>query len=115
MGELARIEAADGEGVRVVRVSGEIDLSNAREVFDTIGANLPADTACLVIDLSETTYLDSSGIAMVFRLVDKLKCSRQQLRLVVPPDAPIRAVVDLTKLSAVVPVDDAHASPSSEH
>ena len=115
MNDLARIEAmdirgelgGDLEGARLVRVTGEIDLSNAREVMDAIAEAVPNDVSVVVVDLSETTYLDSSGIAMIFRLAERLGYSRQELRLVVPSDAPIRAVLELTNLPQVIPVLDA--------
>jgi len=105
--ELARIEAMSLNGVRLVRVSGEIDLSNARTVMEAIGGEVPRDASLVVVDLSETAYLDSAGIAMIFRLAEWLRNSRQELRLVVPADAPIRAVLELTNLHHVIPVQDA--------
>jgi len=105
--DLARVEAADLDGSRLVRVRGEIDLSNVREVTDAIGGLVPGDVTVVVLDLSDTGYLDSSGIAMIFRLAERLRYRRQELRLVVPADAPIRAVLELTKVPHVIPVQDA--------
>jgi anti-anti-sigma factor len=104
MSDLAWIEAVDLEGARLVRVIGEIDLSNARMVMDSIGAALLADVSEVIVDLSGTVYLDSAGIAMLFRLAERLGYGRQELRLVVPADSPIRAVLELTNLPDVIPV-----------
>jgi anti-anti-sigma factor len=104
--ELARIEATDLDGARLVRVSGEIDLSNAREVMDAIGQAVPNDAVLVVLDLSETAYLDSAGIAMIYRLAEQLGHSRQQLRLVVPPGAPIRRVLELTSVHRVITIQN---------
>jgi anti-anti-sigma factor len=103
--ELARVEATAVEGTEVVRVFGEIDLSNAAQVRDRIGRVVP-DLPVVVIDLTGTTYLDSAGISMLFRLAERLGYNRQVLHLVVPHDAPIRAVVRVTKLDQVVSVTD---------
>jgi anti-anti-sigma factor len=105
--QLAQVEATDGEDARLVRVRGEIDLSNANEVMDAIAREVPRDASQVVLDLSATAYLDSSGIAMIFRLAEQLRYRRQDLRLVVPVDAPIRRVVELTDMQRVIPVDDA--------
>jgi len=107
MTELARVDALDIDGARVVRVSGEIDLSNARDVMDAIGGEVPTAAAVVVVDLSNTAYLDSAAIAMIFRLAERLSYARQELRLVVPVDAPIRAVLELTSVPQVIPVQDA--------
>jgi anti-anti-sigma factor len=106
MTELATVEAVSIGEERVVRVAGEIDLSNVSEVLDAIADALPADAIAVVVDLSDTRYLDSSAIAMFFRLAERLDHARQQLHLVVPRDAPIRRVLELTNLTNVIPVRD---------
>ena len=97
-------DLAGVDGTRVVRVEGEIDLANAHDVLDLILGRVSKDTTHVVLDLSATTYLDSSGLAMVFRLAERLRTSRQQLRLVVPDGSPIRAVIELTSVDRVVRV-----------
>jgi anti-anti-sigma factor len=87
-------------------VAGEVDLSNADEVRDRIGALVAGEAAVLLLDLSDTAYLDSAGIAMLFRLAERLGWSRQELRLVVPPGSPIGGVIRLTNLDRVVPVQE---------
>jgi anti-sigma B factor antagonist len=86
--EPAVVQARTVEDVQVVSIRGEVDLSNATEVRDAIGQVASADVTVIVVDLSETGYLDSSGIAMLFRLAERLGHRRQELRLVVPPDSP---------------------------
>lgn len=106
MSELARIEATDLGSARLVRVVGEIDLSNAREVMEAVAGAVPDDVALAVLDLSDTTYLDSAGIAMIFRLAERLGHRRQDLRLVAPSEGPIRAVLELTNVQLIVPIQE---------
>lgn len=105
MSELASVELVSRNAVRVVLVRGEVDLSNAPEVGHAIGAVISND-ATIVVDLSGTEYVDSAGIAMLFRLDQRLKHMRQQLRLVVPQDSPIRVALRLSGLDQVVPIVD---------
>jgi anti-sigma B factor antagonist len=105
--EPAVVEARTVEDVQVVSIRGEVDLSNATEVRDAIGQVASADVTVIVVDLSETGYLDSSGIAMLFRLAERLGHRRQELRLVVPPDSPLRAALELTNLPQTIAVQDA--------
>jgi len=105
MTDLAQVEVSTVHGTKIVRVSGEIDLSNAARVRDAIGAAVP-DLPVVIVDLRGTEYLDSAGIAMLFRLAERLSYNRQELQLVVPPSAPIRAVLRLTKLDQVIDVND---------
>ncbi len=51
-------------GVRVVSVSGEIDLATAPQVSSALSARDDGETA-LVLDLRDTTFLDSSGIRVL--------------------------------------------------
>jgi anti-anti-sigma factor len=104
MTELARVEGRDHNGFRLVRISGEIDLSNVSLVMDAISVAVPGDAARVVLDLTDTAYLDSSGIAMLFRLAERLGHRRQEVRLVVPADAPARAVLELTRVETVMPM-----------
>jgi len=104
--EPAVVEARTVEGVQVVSISGEVDLSNATDVSEAIGRVASADVTVIVVDLSETAYLDSSGIAMLFRLAERLGHRRQELRLVVPPDSPVRAALELTNLPQAIAVQD---------
>ena len=106
MSALAAVDSENRDGLCLVRVVGEIDLSNTSLVTDLVSQSVPNDASGVVLDLSGTTYLDSSGISMIFRLAERLRYQRQSLRLVVPSDSPIRAVIELTHVSQVIPVLD---------
>jgi anti-sigma B factor antagonist len=101
------VEARTVGDVQVVSIRGEIDLTNATEVRDGIGRLASDEVSVIVVDLSRTDYLDSSGIAMLFRLAERLGHRRQELRLVVPPESPIRTALELTNLPRTIAVQDA--------
>jgi anti-anti-sigma factor len=103
MSDLARVEIS-GDDVVVARLSGEIDLSNAAQVGEDLGAGVPNSALGLVIDLTATEYLDSSGVHLVFDLAERLQRRQQQLRVVVPEGAPIRRVLRIVELDGAVPV-----------
>ena len=100
MTDLARVELDSNQ---VVTVTGEIDLSNVAGIRDAIGAVIP-DLPVVCVDLSGTEYVNSAGIAMLFRLAERLSYNRQELQLVVPAEGPIRAMISLTRLDEVVRV-----------
>ena len=104
MNTLAHVERELQGSTCVVRVCGEIDLSNAREVSSSIGTALGQEARRLVVDLSETTYLDSAGVALLLRLAERLETGRRQLRLGVPRRSPIRRVLEFTGLPRVIPL-----------
>ena len=62
----AQIEVDETSGV--VRGGGEIDLSSADQLRDAIGAALRSDsTRTIVIDLSDVTFIDSTGVKELIR------------------------------------------------
>jgi anti-sigma B factor antagonist len=87
--------------VVLARVTGPLDVSNAEDLRRTIAAQLDGSAPGLVVDLSEVTYLDSSGIELLFDLGRRLRTRRQRLGLVVPDPSPVRRVVDLANLASV--------------
>lgn len=106
MSALALIETERRGPSFVLRLRGEIDISNARDISAAIEAAVPNRMSRIVVDLSEISYLDSAGIKLLLRLADRLKTRRRELRLVIPVDSPVRAVLELTGLLKLIPSDD---------
>lgn len=104
MSDLARVEGEQQGTLCLVRVHGEIDLSNAHEVSSAIGVAMGQEARGLVVDLSDITYLDSAGVALLLRLAERLRARRRQLHLVVPRGSPVRRVLDFTGLPRVIPL-----------
>jgi anti-anti-sigma factor len=101
--ELSQVDFS-GDDVIVARLTGEIDLSNAADVGETLAGAVPNTALGLVIDLTATAYLDSSGVHLLFDLSERLQRRQQQLRVVVPEGGPIRRVLRIVELDATVPV-----------
>jgi anti-anti-sigma factor len=105
MTELARIDVEPGDGACVVHVRGEVDISNAPRLLAAIEDALTNETPALTLDLTGTSYLDSAGVQLLFVLAERLKDRRHQLRLIVPEQSPVRALLELTGLPKLVPMD----------
>ena len=89
----------DAEGVPVVVVSGELDVSNVddlRASVASVTANRPEQ---IIFDLRDLRYIDSAGIAVLLGATKRVE--RVSLR---QPSPIVRRVVELTGLSAVLPV-----------
>jgi anti-anti-sigma factor len=82
MTELATLEVEAGE-TTIARLSGELDLSNTPQLAERLLDSMTNRARALLLDLRETTYLDSSGIQLIFDLAEKLRGRRQQLHLLV--------------------------------
>jgi anti-sigma B factor antagonist len=109
-GPLARVEARVDGGRALVRVAGEIDLSNA----DALEAELERHVASaqeVVVDLTEVQYLDSRGVWLLTRLARRLESRGTGLTLVAPPGTVAGEVLELTRMGEVVPVRESVSSP----
>jgi anti-anti-sigma factor len=90
----------------VVHVEGEVDLSNVKEVESRLFDALASDGRGVVLDLSRTRYLDSSGVSLLFTVAQRSEDQGTTLRVVVTDEAMIRRVLVLTHLGSRVPIDD---------
>ena len=82
----------------VARIVGEVDASNAAGFTSQLKEAVPNSALGLVLDLSETSYMDSSGVHLIFDLADALRRRQQTLQLVVPPDTFVADVVAAVNL-----------------
>ena len=103
MPELCSIDFEERCDYFIARVSGEIDISNSELVGKRLATMFDAADH-YVIDLSETTHLDSSAISLLFTLGERLRTRRHTLSLVVPQAAPIRRVLQVTDVAATIDV-----------
>jgi anti-sigma B factor antagonist len=101
---LASISGERRGSVAIAYVEGEIDASNVRWVEERVRAPLTNRCDGLAVDLTATTYLDSAGIAMLFRLAAELRQRQQELRVVLAEGSPIARMASLSRLESAVPV-----------
>src|SRR5262249_36219807 len=81
----------------VVRVTGELDAYRAPDLED-LGATLLADGVyTLVLNMSGTTFLDSSGLRAMVTLRDRMVHAEGEFALVDPTDA-VRRLLTITGL-----------------
>jgi anti-sigma B factor antagonist len=88
----------------VVEVHGEVDVATAPELADYMAAALARDPVTLVLDLTDTTFFDCSGIAVV---VTAAKHLSERSRLVLRRPRPfIRTVFGILEIDAVCAITD---------
>jgi anti-anti-sigma factor len=102
--ELGSLRFEIDDDVVVARLSGEVDVSNASALGEQLVGEVPNRALGLVLDLSATDYLDSSGVSLVFDLAERLRRRQQELRLVVPETAPLRRVLRIVAPGDALPI-----------
>jgi anti-anti-sigma factor len=103
MTDIADIRLELVDGVRIARLRGEIDASNAWAVSRTLRESVSNQDLRLVLDLTEVRYVDSAGVTILFELRRLLKDHGQELVLIIPTDALIRRTLEVTTLLEAVP------------
>lgn len=98
----------DSSGALVVRLRGEIDISNAdaigaqlERLLDAAAGSAEGSTNSFVLDLSELGFMDSSGIAMLLHVA-----ARVGSVVVRNPSDIVRRMIAATGLSAVLPLEE---------
>jgi anti-sigma B factor antagonist len=89
------------EGVRVVRVAGDLDLATVSELEQALSGADPVGR--LVIDLSACTFLDSSALRAIAHAGRTSESARGDASLVVS-DPGIRRVLQIAALDTILPV-----------
>ncbi len=105
MNPLAEVVLDPQGPILVAHVEGEVDLSNVEDIRVVLVDAVSHDTEFLILDLTKTSYLDSTGVRLLFELAERLQGRRQELRLVVDDDTLVQRVVALTQLDQRVPFD----------
>lgn len=94
----------------IARIVGEVDMSNVAEIERALNVALREARAVYVIDLSQTSFIDSAGIRALFAIATRLRERRGSLHVVVPPAGLLRRVVDLVNLAHVAEIHDTLAT-----
>jgi anti-anti-sigma factor len=88
----------------VASLEGEIDLSNAAEIAQDLFRSIPNSARGVVIDLSETQYIDSQGVRFLLELLERLEIRHQKSRLVVPIGSPLRKLFRIVSIAATTAI-----------
>jgi anti-anti-sigma factor len=83
------------ETVPVVAPAGDLDLVTSRDLASRLGelAGSPGDA---VLDLSSVAFMDSMGLGVVLKAVNRFSRQGKQLHLVVPPDGNVMRLLELS-------------------
>lgn len=87
-------------GVRLVELSGELDLTNASDVEARL-EELGGDDAILLLDLNRVLFIDSAGLHVLFRVARTRGPNR--FGLVLEPTAAIARTLEIVALPQLVP------------
>ena len=102
-------------GRPALTVRGELDMATAPRLAEAAESLLSQQPQFLVVDLTGTTFLDSSGARQLVRTARRAAAEGVSLEVVCPRgNRPVRLVVDLLELRAVVPIVESPSLTGNE-
>lgn len=93
----------------VVRLPAEIDVANVDDMRESLLGLLnagAASTVPLIVDLTGTTFCDSTAINMLIRAHTRAKALGCRMYAAVSPGGSVRRVFDVTAITRLIPTFD---------
>lgn len=87
----------------VLEIDGEIDAEHAAQLKRAIAKSREEKALHFVLDLSDVSFIDSTGLGVLISLMRHLKENHGELRLVGLQDE-VRAIFEITRLFRVFDV-----------
>lgn len=84
-----------------IKISGEVDISNADEFRNELNEAYEQEAADLKINLSGLSYIDSTGLGVIIGIFGKVKEDGHTISLVEPRDN-VKKLLRITNLDKVL-------------
>lgn len=94
-------QETDDPDVQHVCISGELDLTNARELEDRVAELAAGERSVVVLDLNRVVFIDSAALHVLFRTARS-----GRIGIVLSPTAPIARTVEIVGLSEAAVVGE---------
>ena len=102
-------------GRPALTVRGELDIATAPRLAQAVESQLSQQPQSLVVDLTDTTFMDSSGARQLAHIARRVAVDGVSLEVVCPrANRPVRLVVDLLELRALVPIVESPSPTDDE-
>jgi anti-sigma B factor antagonist len=89
----------------VLAVGGEVDLATAPDLRSAIDAVLDSGARELCLDLGATTFMDSSGLHVLFDTQARVEALQRRLAIICPTGA-VRRLFEVTGFADRLPLVD---------
>ena len=100
-----QIATTPGSDRYVITVSGEVDLATSPELDVAIIGAIDSGTSSVAIDLTDVSFMDSSGLGVIVRGLKRCREADKDLDLVITNERVLK-VFGITGLDQVIPIHD---------
>lgn len=99
------VERTTVAGRSVLTVRGELDIATVPDLGSAVDTELGGARRALVIDLTPTRFIDSTGARCLIRAAKQAAGKGVSLLVVCPrSNSPVRLIIDLLELDQLVPI-----------
>ena len=102
---LLSVEVARDEHRLAIIPIGDLDMSTAAKLDDAVRAAEATDAKLIVIDLSQVTFMDSTGLKLLLEAGARARANSNRLRLI-RGSRRVQRVFELTKTEEILPFID---------
>lgn len=93
------------DGASVITPLGEVDLGRSPTLRKELGVVISEKPACIVTNLAEVPYMDSSGVATLVEALQQCRASGITLLLCGMQDR-VRSIFEIARLDMVFTIKD---------
>jgi anti-sigma B factor antagonist len=97
------VQVDERDGWAIVRASGDLDLTTAPRLRESVVAVVVRGQPRVAIDLQEVVFIDSTGLGVLVGLLKRTRTQGGDLRLVSTRPS-LRKVLELTGLDHALPL-----------
>ncbi|MFC1703964.1 STAS domain-containing protein [Candidatus Omnitrophota bacterium] len=92
-----QIKETENNGIVMLSVEGDIDLNSSPQMRTKFSELIQKQVLKIIINFARVDYIDSSGLATLIEMLQRLKKCQGQLRLANVSDK-IKSLFEVTKL-----------------
>ena len=96
------VDHRDSDGI--VSLTGEMDIVRAQDLREQLLGAIRNEDLGLVVDLTNTTYIDSVGVSLLFELAERLSERQLRLAVVLPEKGLVGRVLTIVNLNSVAQI-----------
>lgn len=94
----------------VIVPEGELDIAHIDRFRGALSNAASGDDVRIVVDLSDVSFIDSSGLGALVELHNRLRRNKRQLAVVAPGGTAAAVLINLAGLGGRLPVFDTRQS-----
>lgn len=109
-GDLFKVMERDEAGVRVIAVTGELDIATAPELCARLDRSRTGRRPRLLVDLSEVDFCDSTGLRALLGAASEVRAHGGRFAIVCPPAGDVARLLEIVGAAEWMAI---HSDPES--